>query len=164
MKANRRRDTQPELRVRRALHGLGLRFLVDAPVPGTSRRRRADVLLRGARIAVYVDGCFWHSCPDHQHLPRANRDWWLRKLDSIVERDVDTDAAVHAAGWWPLRVWEHEDPTAVAKWIVLLVNARRGRREPIVVWLPPISRRRGRIATTGVPAPLRSKASRTTTA
>ncbi|HZG96640.1 MAG TPA: very short patch repair endonuclease [Nocardioidaceae bacterium] len=100
MKANRRRDTLPELRVRRALHGLGLRFLVDVPVPGTSRRRSADVLLRGARIALYVDGCFWHSCPEHQHLPRANREWWQRKLDSIVERDIHTDAAVHAVGWW----------------------------------------------------------------
>ncbi len=69
MKANRRRDTLPELRVRRTLHGLGLRFIVDVPVPGTSRRRREDVLLRGARIGPYIDGCFWRSCPEHQHLP-----------------------------------------------------------------------------------------------
>jgi DNA mismatch endonuclease (patch repair protein) len=152
MKANRRRDTQPELRVRRALHALGVRFLVDAPVPGTSRRRRADVLLRGARIAVYVDGCFWHSCPDHQHLPRANREWWMRKLDSIVERDIDTDAAVHAVGWWPLRIWEHEDATEAAERIALLADARRDRRQPVVLWLPPMRRPRGRITAISIGA------------
>ncbi|SHK25672.1 DNA mismatch endonuclease Vsr [Pseudonocardia thermophila] len=91
-----------------------MRFLVDAPVPGTSRRRRADVLLRGLRIAVYVDGCFWHSCPQHQHLPRTNREWWQRKFASIVQRDHDTDRAVLAAGWTPVRVWEHEDPDEAA--------------------------------------------------
>jgi DNA mismatch endonuclease (patch repair protein) len=138
MKANRRRDTLPELRVRRALHGLGLRFLVDVPVPGTSRRRRADVLLRGARIALYVDGCFWRSCLEHQHLPRANREWWQRKLDSIIERDIHTDAAVHAVGWWPLRIWEHEDPVAAAKWIAHLANARQGARGQAIAWLPPV--------------------------
>lgn len=127
MRANRRRDTQPELRLRRRLHALGLRFLVDAPVPGTSRRRRADVLLRGARLAVYVDGCFWHSCPDHLHVPRANRDWWIRKLESIVRRDRDTDASVRAAGWQPVRVWEHEDPLAAAVRVARIAQARTGR-------------------------------------
>lgn len=94
--------------MRRALHGAGLRFLVDVPVPGCGRRRRADVLLRGARIALYVDGCFWHSCPVHLHLPKANREWWTRKLASVVDRDRDTDVRVRSAGWLPLRVWEHE--------------------------------------------------------
>ena len=108
MRRNRRRDTAPELAVRRALHGAGLRFLVDVPVPGCGRRRRADVLLRGARIALYIDGCFWHSCPVHLHLPKANREWWTRKLASVVDRDRDTDVRVRSAGWLPLRVWEHE--------------------------------------------------------
>ncbi|QJY51014.1 very short patch repair endonuclease [Pseudonocardia broussonetiae] len=126
MQATRRRDTRPELRLRRRLHALGLRFLVDAPVPGTSCRRRADVLLRGARTAVYVDGCFWHSCPDHLHLPRANREWWIRKLESIVARDRDTDASVRAAGWWPVRVWEHEDPVAAAARVARIAQARTG--------------------------------------
>ena len=70
----RRRDTAPELALRRALFALGQRFLVDAPVPGCGRRRRADVLLRGPRIAVLVHGCFWHSCPLHFHPPKANAD------------------------------------------------------------------------------------------
>lgn len=124
MRANRRRDTAPELAVRRALHARGLRFLVDVPVPGTSRRRRADVLLRGARIALFVDGCFWHSCPRHQHLPRANREWWTRKMASIVRRDRDTDRQVRAAGWMPVRVWEHEPAALVAGRVRALVLLR----------------------------------------
>jgi DNA mismatch endonuclease (patch repair protein) len=128
MKANRRRDTRPELRFRRSLHALGMRFIVDAPVPGTSRRRRADVLLRGPRIAIYVDGCFWHSCPEHQHLPRANREWWKRKFSSIMQRDYDTDVAVLAAGWVPVRIWEHEDPDdAAARVHSLATSAMRSR-------------------------------------
>jgi DNA mismatch endonuclease, patch repair protein len=115
MRGNRRRDTAPELAVRRALHAAGFRFLVDVPVPGCGRRRRADVLLRGARIALYVDGCFWHSCPEHLHLPKANREWWRRKLASIVARDRDTDEQVEAAGWAVLRVWEHESVPAVVE-------------------------------------------------
>ncbi|MEV0087305.1 hypothetical protein [Saccharopolyspora sp. NPDC050642] len=74
MRKTGRRDTQPELKLRRALHKRGLRFLVDVSPRGTNRRRRVDILLRGARIAVFVDGCFWHSCPVHAHLPKSNRD------------------------------------------------------------------------------------------
>lgn len=124
MQRNRRRDTAPELALRRALHARGLRFLVDVPVPGCGRRRRADVLLRGARIALFVDGCFWHSCPEHLHVPKANREWWTRKLASIVLRDRDTDARVRGAGWLPLRVWEHEPPGPAADRIVRVAAAR----------------------------------------
>jgi DNA mismatch endonuclease (patch repair protein) len=124
MRRNLRRDTGPELAVRRALHAAGLRFLVDAPVPGCGRRRRADVLLRGPRIALYVDGCFWHSCPRHLHLPKTNREWWKRKLASVVERDRDTDAKVRRAGWLPLRVWEHEPVAGVAARVVRLAALR----------------------------------------
>ena len=124
MRRNRRRDTGPELAVRRALHAAGLRFLVDAPVPGCGRRRRADVLLRGSRIALYVDGCFWHSCPRHLHVPKANREWWTRKLASVVERDRDTDARVRRAGRLPLRVWEHEPVAGVVARTVHLTALR----------------------------------------
>ncbi|GAA4617835.1 very short patch repair endonuclease [Saccharopolyspora hordei] len=130
MRATGRRDTQPELRVRRALHRRGLRFLVDAAPPGTNRRRRADIVLRGARMAVFVDGCFWHSCPEHAHLPKNNREWWRRKLEGIVRRDRDTDRELTAAGWLVVRVWEHEDPEAAADRIARLARERmRGGHE-----------------------------------
>ena len=109
-----RRDTAPELALRRALHGLGLRFLVDVAPAGTSRRRRVDVLLRGARIAVLVHGCFWHGCPEHFHAPKANADWWRLKLASVQRRDADTLVQLEAAGWLPVVVWEHEDMAEAA--------------------------------------------------
>ena len=108
------RDTAPELALRRELHRRGLRFLVDVAPSGTSRRRRVDVLLRGARIAVLVHGCFWHGCPAHFHAPRANADWWRLKLESVQRRDADTLVQLEAAGWLPVVVWKHEDMAAAA--------------------------------------------------
>lgn len=108
-----RRDTRPELEIRRELHARGLRYRVDvSPVP--SLRGRADILFRPARVAVYVDGCFWHSCPDHGVLPKGNRDWWREKLAATVRRDRTTDSALAELGWRVVRVWEHEDPVAAA--------------------------------------------------
>src|SRR4051812_31427162 len=105
----RRRDTAPELALRRELHGLGLRFRVDvAPVPDI--RSRADVVFRPSRVAVYVNGCFWHACKEHGTLPTNNREWWRAKLAATVERDRRTDAVLRSAGWLVVRVWEHEDP------------------------------------------------------
>ncbi|USX48094.1 very short patch repair endonuclease [Lentzea sp. HUAS12] len=124
MRRTRRTGTAPELAVRRALHRRGLRYLVDVAAPGTNRRRRVDVLLRGARIALFVDGCFWHSCPEHGQLPKANREWWRVKLHGVVVRDRDTDAQLTAAGWRVVRVWEHEDPEDVADRIVELVSPK----------------------------------------
>jgi DNA mismatch endonuclease, patch repair protein len=126
MRRTGRRDTGPELALRRELHRRGFRYLVDASPPGTNRRRRADVLLRGSRIAVFVDGCFWHSCPLHLHMPVANAEWWAVKLASIVARDRDTDSHLLENGWIPLRVWEHEDVRAAADRIELC-DARRRR-------------------------------------
>ncbi|MFF5095109.1 MULTISPECIES: very short patch repair endonuclease [Actinosynnema] len=132
MRRMRRTGTRPELAVRSALHRRGLRFVVDRSPPGANRRRRVDVLLRGARIALFVDGCFWHSCPEHGVLPRANRDWWRVKLRGVVLRDRDTDAQLTAAGWLVVRAWEHEDPLDVAARVHLLDAGRRpvvrGRR------------------------------------
>ncbi|MBA8823828.1 DNA mismatch endonuclease (patch repair protein) [Saccharopolyspora lacisalsi] len=129
MRRTKRRDTRPELRLRKALHRRGLRFLVDAAPRGGNRRRRVDVLIRGPRIAVFVDGCFWHSCPEHGTLPKSNREWWARKLAGVVRRDRDTDAELTKAGWLVVRVWEHEDPDTAADRIVHLVRARtRPRR------------------------------------
>ena len=104
MRRTGRRDTAPELALRRELHRRGLRYLVDRTPPGTNRRRRADLVFRGARVAVFVDGCFWHSCPVHLHPPKANADWWRVKLASITARDRDTDEELVRAGWLPHRV------------------------------------------------------------
>jgi DNA mismatch endonuclease (patch repair protein) len=122
MQRQRRRDTKPELAVRRAVHALGLRYRVDiAPIPG---RRRADMVFTKARVAVYIDGCFWHGCPDHATEPKANRDWWRQKLDRNRERDADTDRLLVAAGWLPVRIWEHEMPEAAARTIAEAVRSR----------------------------------------
>lgn len=128
MRRTRRRDTAPELALRRELHRRGLRYLVDAAPAGTNRRRRADVVLRGSRIALFVDGCFSHSCPVHLHLPRANATWWAVKLASITARDRDTDAHLRAHGWLPVRVWEHEPVGVAADRIVALHHRRRAER------------------------------------
>lgn len=108
-----RRDTLPERAIRSELHRRGLRFRVDrAPLPGL--RSRADIVFGPARVAVYVDGCFWHSCPEHGTRPKANSDWWERKLDRNQERDRETDHVLREHGWTVIRIWEHEDPAAAA--------------------------------------------------
>lgn len=120
-----RRDTRPELAIRRELHARGLRYRVDvSPVP--SLRGRADILFRPARVAVYVDGCFWHSCPEHGVLPKGNREWWRDKLAATVRRDRNTDSTLAELGWRVVRVWEHEDPVAAADRIEAAL--RGGRR------------------------------------
>lgn len=111
--------------LRRALHRLGLRFLVDVAPAGTSRRRRADVVLRGSCIAVLVHGRFWHGCPEHFHAPKANGDWWRLKLESIRRRDADTLVQLAGAGWLPVVVWEHEDMAVAARSILDLDRQRR---------------------------------------
>lgn len=101
-----RRSTGPELAVRRELHRRGLRFRVNyAILPG-----RPDLAFTRARLAVFIDGCFWHRCPEHGVLPRHNGEWWRAKLERNVARDAEKDAALRALGWLPLHVWEHEDP------------------------------------------------------
>lgn len=125
MQAQRTRDTAPELAVRRILHAHGLRYRVDrAPLP--ELRRRADLVFGPSRVAVYVDGCFWHGCPEHGTEPRANAEWWRDKLARNRARDADTDLRLAEAGWLVVRVWEHEDPQAVAGRVMDLVRSRRG--------------------------------------
>src|SRR5689334_3181348 len=107
MVANRPRDTGPELALRRELFARGLRYRVHRrPVPGL--RAQADVLFPRERVAVFVDGCFWHGCPDHGVLPKSNREFWSAKLAGNVERDRRTDRNLNESGWLVLRVWEHE--------------------------------------------------------
>ncbi|MBF6100924.1 DNA mismatch endonuclease Vsr [Nocardia cyriacigeorgica] len=113
MSRQRRAGTEPELALRRELHRRGLRYFVDRP-PIRGQRRRADVIFPRLRVAVYVDGCFWHSCPEHATYPKNNAEWWAEKLAANVARDRATDAALAAAGWQVIRIWEHEDPVAAA--------------------------------------------------
>ena len=107
MRANRGRDTGPELAVRRALHARGLRYRVDHPLP-VDRRRRADIAFTRAKVAVFVDGCFWHGCPEHGTTPRTNTAFWAAKFARNRERDEDTRSLLEASGWTVLRFWEHE--------------------------------------------------------
>ena len=101
-----RRDTAPELALRRELHRRGMRFRVVYPVPG-NRRRSIDVAFTRQRLAVFVDGCFWHGCPEHGTQPAANSEWWRSKLAANQARDRDTDRLLEEAGWQVLRIWEH---------------------------------------------------------
>ena len=124
MKSNRGRDTTPELTVRRRLHAMGLRYRVSVR-PVATLRRTADIVFTRARIAVVIDGCFGHGCPDHYQAPVRNSDFWLAKRERNQERDAETDAALTAAGWTPLRFWEHEvraDPARVATTIASVVR------------------------------------------
>lgn len=117
MSGQRTRDTQPELALRRELHSLGLRYFVHRePVPGL--RRTADILFPRLRLAVFVDGCYWHRCPLHATAPRTNAHWWAAKLERNVERDADTNLRLAEAGWTVLRFWEHEDSVDSAHQVV----------------------------------------------
>jgi DNA mismatch endonuclease (patch repair protein) len=120
-KANQSRNTSPERLLRSALHRRGLRFRVHQR-PEASVRTTADVLFRRARVAVFVDGCFWHCCPEHGNMPKSNRSWWEAKLQANVERDRRTDAALRERGWCVVRVWEHELPDDAAALVADLVR------------------------------------------
>jgi DNA mismatch endonuclease (patch repair protein) len=124
MRGNRSRDTAPEIAVRSALHRRGFRFRKNLrPVPGL--RCSADVVFPGVRIAVFIDGCYWHRCPAHGTEPITNSGYWAAKLDRNVARDRRNDAELAALGWTVLRFWEHEDADAVARRIADQVDARR---------------------------------------
>ncbi|WP_218145257.1 very short patch repair endonuclease [Nocardioides luteus] len=124
MQANRGRDTKPELAIRRLVHAAGLRYQVDTrPVP--SLNRRADLVFRGPKVAIFIDGCFWHGCPDHHTVARTNASFWAEKVRRTRERDIETAAALEAAGWIALRIWEHEDPAQAANRVVGVVRGRR---------------------------------------
>lgn len=122
MRNTRPRDTAPEMALRRELHRRGLRYRV-AVRPELDVNSTADLVFRGARVAVYVDGCFWHSCPDHGNLPKANREWWRAKLDATVARDRRNERALAERGWTVIRVWEHECPATAAAMIEEQVRA-----------------------------------------
>ncbi|SFF91126.1 T/G mismatch-specific endonuclease [Curtobacterium sp. YR515] len=108
-----RRDTAPELALRRELHRRGRRFFVDRQV-SRQCRVRPDLVFPRARVAVFVDGCFWHYCEKHAHLPKANAELWRRKLLANRQRDARNGAILMSEGWKVLRFWEHEDPPTAA--------------------------------------------------
>jgi len=117
------RDTRPEVELRSELHRRGLRFRISRrPLP--SLRSTADIVFGPAKVAVYVDGCFWHSCPQHGTQPSSNETWWAAKLRRNRERDAATDRALREAGWRAVRVWEHEPSDAAADRIQTIVRAR----------------------------------------
>jgi len=113
MRGNRSAETSPEVALRSELHRRGRRFRKHhQPIPGL--RCRADLVFAGARVAVFVDGCFWHRCPEHGTEPRTNSDYWEAKLERNVARDRRNDVALKAAGWSVVRVWEHDSPQRAA--------------------------------------------------
>lgn len=124
MRTQRRVDTKPELELRRLLHARGFRYRVAYPVPGL-RRRTIDIAFPGPRVAVFVDGCYWHRCPIH-HIPaKNNADWWADKLQRNVERDRETDEALRDAGWTVLRLWEHEEARTAVETVQGLLRSVR---------------------------------------
>lgn len=108
MLGNRRTGTKPELALRSALHAAGLRFRKDYRIDLVPVRPRPDVVFTRAKVAVFVDGCFWHSCPDHGTQPAKNVDYWTPKLARNIERDREHDEVLRDAGWTVVRIWEHE--------------------------------------------------------
>jgi DNA mismatch endonuclease, patch repair protein len=108
MQGNRSKDTKPELALRRELHARGLRYFKNRR-PVRAIRRTADIVFPTPRLAVFIDGCFWHGCPDHHTVAKTNADYWSAKVQGNRNRDKETDALLADAGWTVLRIWEHVD-------------------------------------------------------
>jgi DNA mismatch endonuclease, patch repair protein len=124
MQAIRSRDTKPERLIRQLVHAQGLRYRVAArPLPNLGRT--ADLVFRPAKVAVFIDGCYWHGCPNHYVPPKTNSGYWSNKVAGNMARDRNTDELLTKAGWLVLRFWEHESSTACADQIAATVIARR---------------------------------------
>lgn len=124
MQAIRRRDTKPELAVRSILHAGGLRYRCDLRVKVGARAVRPDIVFTRRRVAVLIDGCFWHACPEHGSAPRNNTEYWNPKLRRNQERDRENTEALEAAGWLVVRAWEHTPPSEIAARVRSAVRAR----------------------------------------
>lgn len=124
MSSQKSRNTRVEVELRRALHAAGLRYRVHRrPLP--TIRREADIVFGPARVAVFVDGCFWHGCPEHATWPKNNSGFWQQKIERNRERDRDTNLKLLEAGWLAIRVWEHEQVDSAAHRVQRTVIARR---------------------------------------
>ena len=129
MSRQRSRDTGPELAIRTRLHAMGYRYRVDhRPLPDL--RARGDIVFTRARVVVFVDGCFWHQCPQHRTSPQHNGAWWAAKLAANVERDRATDRRLADDGWRVVRIWEHESPDAAVAAIVRALTAAQDPPRP----------------------------------
>lgn len=126
MAAVRQKGTAPEVALRRELYRSGLRYRVNFAVL-KKPRRVADVAFPGLKIAVFVDGCFWHGCPQHATWPKQNAEFWRQKIEANRQRDADTNARLRDGGWMVLRIWEHESPIEASKPVVHMVTAARSR-------------------------------------
>lgn len=124
MQAIKARDTKPERLVRQLLHARGLRYRVAAR-PLAELRRTADIVFRPTHVAVFIDGCYWHGCPEHYVSPRTNVGYWSEKVARNIARDRDTDRRLTDAGWLVLRFWEHEPSGVCADKIAAAVLSRR---------------------------------------
>lgn len=122
MQANRRRDTGPEIAIRSLLHASGFRYRCDLRLDLQDARVRPDIVFTRHKVAIFVDGCFWHSCPEHGRDPETNSSYWSPKLRGNRERDVRNTSALQAAGWTVVRIWEHVPPTDAAREIVKMLN------------------------------------------
>jgi DNA mismatch endonuclease (patch repair protein) len=120
----RQKGTNPEIGLRKALHAKGLRYRLHVPLL-TKPRRVADIVFPSAGVAVFVDGCFWHGCPEHASWPKSNAVFWREKIETNRARDTDTDQRLNAMGWRVVRVWAHEDAGQAAEHISSIVRARR---------------------------------------
>lgn len=124
MRRQPRRDTEPELAVRRLLHADGFRFRLCVPVPGLPRRT-IDIAFPASKVAIFIDGCFWHGCPEHPSAPTANAAWWAAKIAKNRTRDIATTAHLQQLGWTVVRVWEHEASRDAVGKIEMIVLSRR---------------------------------------
>lgn len=129
MQEQRTADTEPELQLRRLLHAAGLRYRVNCRVTPTLKGR-ADIVFRPSKVAVFIDGCFWHGCPEHYRAPASNPEYWGPKIDGNRLRDADTNRILEHEGWLVLRFWEHEDMTAAAGVVAMAVRQRHPDQLP----------------------------------
>jgi DNA mismatch endonuclease, patch repair protein len=124
MRGNRRTDTKPEIKLRRALHARGLRFRKDFRISTLEGGgARADIVFPRRRVVIFVDGCFWHGCPDHCRIPTNNREYWVAKIGRNRHRDESVTAMLEGSGWHVLRVWEHEPSEAAVVRIEAALSA-----------------------------------------
>ncbi|MFI7360885.1 very short patch repair endonuclease [Streptomyces sp. NPDC050149] len=121
------RDTAPEVAVRKLLHASGYRYRLNERVPHMSRRT-IDIAFTRAKVAVFLDGCFWHGCPDHATQPKSNAEWWRQKLDRNMARDAETTTHLVGQGWTVLRFWEHQPPTQVAERVAEVVDRKKSAK------------------------------------
>jgi DNA mismatch endonuclease (patch repair protein) len=122
MSRNRRRDTKPELLLRRQLHARGARYRVDYRIKAGNVSVRPDIVFTRRRLAIFLDGCFWHCCPEHGNVPAHNRAYWMPKLARNRVRDGEVTAALMNAGWTVIRAWEHEPTRLVAERVLALLH------------------------------------------